>query len=277
MTSDRGGPRRTGYGGAITLVGVLNASPVTPVPQVAPIDAGPVVGARGGVLPYDAVLFDLDGTLTDPEVGITASYRYALDVVGRSADPDADLSWVIGPPLRENLTLLGVPVADLPAAADAYRRRHLDVGLYEAVLVPGIADLVRRLDAAGVLVALATAKPTLEGELTLAHFGLTSSFAVIGGNTDSGSLTKAEVVADALRLLGSPDPERVAMVGDRRHDIEGATVNGVTSVGVAWGFAADGELAAAGADHVVSSVAELGQLLSRPRAHAATRTRETHR
>jgi phosphoglycolate phosphatase len=231
------------------------------------------------VAPFDAVLFDLDGTLTDPEVGITGSYRYALEAIGRPADPEADLRWVIGPPLRENFTLLGVPSSQMPAAEAAYRRRHLDVGLYEADLVPGMAELVRSLDAAGVLVALATAKPELEGALTLAHFGLESSFAVIGGNTDDGSLTKADVVAGALRLLGNPDPGRVAMVGDRRHDIEGAAANGVTSVGVAWGFAADGELLAAGADHVVSSVAELGRLLSLPGTSSdpTSRTRGTSR
>jgi len=210
----------------------------------------------------DTVLFDLDGTLTDPEVGITASYRYALAAVGRPADAGADLSWVIGPPLTENLTLLGVPAGELPVAEDAYRRRHRDVGLYEAALVPGIAELVASLDAAGVQVALATAKPTEQGELTLAHFGLAEYFTVVAGNTPAGVLSKADVVADALRLLGSPDPVRVAMVGDRRHDIEGAAANGVTSIGVAWGFAADGELVAAGADHVVASVAELGGLLA---------------
>jgi len=225
---------------------------LTPVPDASPL----------GASPFDAVLFDLDGTLTDPEVGITASYRYALAAVGRPVDPDEDLRWVIGPPLRENLALLGVPDPEMAEAMDAYRRRHLEVGLYEADLVPGMAELVGRLDAAGVLVALATAKPVLEGELTLAHFGIAAHFAVVGANTDEGTLTKADIIARTLRQLGGPARGRVAMVGDRRHDIEGAAANGVTSVGVAWGFAADGELLAAGADHVVGSVAELGRLLT---------------
>ena len=212
----------------------------------------------------DTVLFDLDGTLTDPEVGITASYRYALAAVGRPAY-DGDLSWVIGPPLPENLTLLGVPAQDMSRAADAYRRRHLAVGLYQAELVPGIAELVGRLDAAGVRLALASAKPTVMGELTLAHFGLAGHFTVIDGDTTPSSLTKAEIITGALGLLGGPDPARVAMVGDRRHDIAGAAANGVVSVGVAWGFAADGELA--GADHVVASVAELGRLLGALAGH----------
>lgn len=236
----------------------MPAGPVTlgDVPNPVAVDAVPRVA-----LPYDAVLFDLDGTLTDPEIGITASYRYALAAVGRPVDPDEDISWVIGPPLAENLTLLGVPNVDLGPAMDAYRRRHLDVGLYEAELIPGIVDLLRALDGAGVRVGLATAKPAREGALTLAHFGLTEFFSVIGGNTEDGTLSKSDVVAAALTVLGGPDLQRVAMVGDRRHDIEGAAANGVTSVGVAWGFAADGELLAAGADHVVGSVAELASLL----------------
>jgi len=168
---------------------------------------------------------------------------------------------VIGPPIRENLALLGVPGEELPLAMDAYRRRHLAVGLYEAELVPGIAELVRLLAVAGLRLALATGKPTMEGELTLAHFGLAEHFTVAAGNTVQDLLSKAEIAAGALRSLGSPDPVRVAMVGDPSHDIEGAAANGVTSVGVAWGFAADGELVAAGADYVVASVAELGRLL----------------
>ena len=211
--------------------------------------------------PLTTVLFDLDGTLTDPEVGITASYRHALAAVGRPVADDVDLSWMIGPPIGENLHLLGVTAAELPVAVQAYRRRHLATGLYEVILVPGMAELVRTLHAAGVRLALATGKPTGDGELTLKHFGLATYFAVIAGNTVQGLLSKADVVADALRLLGSPDPARVAMVGDRRHDVEGAAANGITSIGVGWGFAADGELATAGADQIVTTVDELARLL----------------
>lgn len=218
---------------------------------------------QAGAARFDAVLFDLDGTLTDPEVGITASYRYALAAAGRPVPADVDLSWMIGPPIGENLTLQGVTAAEMPVAVEAYRRRHLDTGLYEADLVPGIADLVKDLEAAGVRVALATGKPTEEGELTLEHFGLTHLFTVVAGTTDDLP-TKSDVVADALRRLGHPDPERVAMVGDRRHDIEGAAANGLASIGVEWGFAADGELAAAGADHIAATVDDLARLLMAP-------------
>ena len=212
---------------------------------------------------FDVVLFDLDGTLTDPEIGITTSYRYALAAVGRSVADDVDLSWMIGPPIGENLVLAGVTPQELPVAIDAYRRRHNPVGLFEAELVPGIPALLERLHGQGVRIALATGKPARDGRLTLEHFGLAPFFEVVAGNTDTGRLNKGEVVADALRQLGDPDPSRVVMVGDRRHDIEGAAVNGIASIGVTWGFAIDGELAASHADVVVTSVDDLAGLLVR--------------
>ncbi|NMR20632.1 HAD hydrolase-like protein [Cellulomonas fimi] len=211
--------------------------------------------------PFDVVLFDLDGTLTDPAIGITSSYRHALAAVGRHAADDADLTWVIGPPIQENLALLGVTAEELPLAVGAYRGRHGEVGLYEAEVVPGIPELLGRLRSAGVRLALATAKPTGEGARTLEHFGLSEHFAVVSGNRPDGSLTKADVVAAALRELGGPDPGRAAMVGDRRHDVHGAATHGLTSVGVRWGFASVDELEEAGAQHVVTTVDELGAVL----------------
>ena len=216
---------------------------------------------------FDVVLFDLDGTLTDPEPGITTSYRYALAAVGRPVADGVDLSWMIGPPIGENLVLAGVTPAELPVAIDAYRRRHNPVGLYEAQLIPGMPALLERLHGLGVRIALATGKPACDGRLTLEHFGLAPLFEVVAGNTETGQLNKGEVVADALRQLGDPDPSRVVMVGDRRHDIEGAAANGIASIGVSWGFAIDGELAAARAGAVVTSVHDLAELLVSPPVH----------
>jgi len=243
---------------------VLLSSPRSQVPGIAVAVGDAPEPARAPLGRFDVVLFDLDGTLTDPEVGITTSYRYALAAVGRAVADDVDLSWMIGPPIVENLVLAGVTRAELPVAIDAYRRRHNPVGLFEAEVVPGIPALLERLRGQGVRVALATGKPAVDGQLTLEHFGLASFFEVITGNTDTGQLNKGEVVADALRQLGDPDRGRVVMVGDRRHDIEGAAVNGIASIGVTWGFALDGELAAARADAVVASVEALSALLVPP-------------
>lgn len=210
---------------------------------------------------HDLVLLDLDGTLTDPQEGITASYRYALAAAGRPIADDVDLSWVIGPPIMDNLDALGVPASEAATVVDAYRERHVAVGLYQAVLIPGIADLLAELQQAGVRLALATAKPESQGRETLRHFGLAGLFDVIGGAPGGASTTKGAVVANVLMRCAPLDPHRTVMVGDRRHDIEGAHENGLAAVGVEWGFAAQGELEAAGADTVVATVDHLRAFL----------------
>jgi len=210
---------------------------------------------------FDHVLLDLDGTVTDPFVGITGSYRYALAQIGRPVPDDVDLSWVIGPGIVDNMERLGVPPSEVDAVVAAYRKRHLSIGLYQAVLIPGIEALLAELGDVGMTLALATAKPEEQGIETLAHFGLDAHFAVIGGIRHPVTTTKGEVVADVLERVGATDRARAVMVGDRRHDIEGAHLNGLAAIGVGWGFAADGELEAAGADHVVETVDELRALL----------------
>ena len=210
---------------------------------------------------YDHIVLDLDGTVTNPFVGITGSYRYALAQVGRPVPDDVDLSWVIGPGIADNLDRLGVPPSEVDAVVAAYRERHTAIGLYQAVLIPGIEALLAALVDAGATLALATAKPESQGVETLVHFGLDAHFAVIGGIRQPVTRTKGEVVADVLERVGVTDRARAVMIGDRRHDIEGAHENGLVAIGVGWGFAADGELEAAGADHVVESIDELRALL----------------
>lgn len=227
----------------------------------------PLPFPAAGPRPVDVVLFDLDGTLTDPFEGITGSYRHAMAHIGRPVPDDVDLGWVIGPPILDNIERLGVPVSQAQAVVAAYRARHVAVGLYQAVVVPGIEVLLADLHRVGVRVALATAKPESEGIATLAHFGLEPYFTVVGGTRSGGPTTKGDVVRDVLgRLVDPPagqplDLAGTVMVGDRRHDIDGAHENGIAAVGVGWGFAADGELTEAGADHLVTSVDELRALL----------------
>ncbi len=210
---------------------------------------------------FDHVLLDLDGTVTDPYVGITGSYRYALAQVGRPVPDDVDLSWVIGPGIVDNLERLGVPPSEVDAVVAAYRERHVAVGLYQAVVIPGVESLLTELVEAGATLALATAKPEDQGVETLRHFGLDTHFTVIGGMRLPVTRTKGEVVADVLERVGATDRSRAVMVGDRRHDVEGAHENGLVAIGVGWGFAAADELETAGADHVVGTVEELRALL----------------
>ena len=209
-------------------------------------------------------LFDLDGTLTDPAVGITSSYRHALAEVGIPVADDEDLTWAIGPPVRDNFEAYGLAADLVEPAINAFRERHTAVGLFEAVVLPGIEDLLDELICRGVRIGLATAKPRPQAITTLEHFGLLSRFdSVSGSRADTHAMPKSEIVADALVRLGQPDPAEVLMVGDRHHDVEAAHANGVTAIGVHWGFAPDGELERAGADHIVSTVDDLAALLRR--------------
>lgn len=211
---------------------------------------------------YDAVLFDLDGTLTDPRIGITRSYQHALASAGVVVDDPDSLTWMIGPPLKANLVAAGLRGEAVEMAASAYRDRHWKVGLYEATVIRGIPELLADLHDVGVRLALATGKGTEQGVETLAHFGLAPWFTfVAGADPDRGRVEKDDIVAHALEALGSPPPGRVAMVGDRRFDIEGAKAAGLTSIAVTWGYADPGELEAAAPDLIAETVDDLRKLL----------------
>jgi phosphoglycolate phosphatase len=209
---------------------------------------------------FDAVLFDLDGTLTDPASGITGSFRHALATVGHPVADDVDLTWMIGPSMRENLVRHGLPADLHDSAIDAYRLRHTEIGLYDATLHAGTVELLDALIAAGIALALATAKPVPQAVRTLEHFGIADRFAVVAGATPDGhTVGKVGIVADALDRLGTPG--RAAMIGDRRHDVEAGRANGCTTIAVTWGYAEAGELDAVAPDHRVDSFGGLAALL----------------
>ena len=217
--------------------------------------------------PPTVVLFDLDGTLTDPRVGITVSMQHALATVGvEVADPD-ELTWCIGPPIIENLARLDVTGDRAWAAVAAYRERYDEVGALENVVYDGIPGLLDALRADGRRLSLATSKPEPVAERILVHFDLARRFDVLAGGTlDQTRSAKADVVAWALDQLGrldsgGPDPADVVLVGDRRHDVEGARAHGIGVVAVTWGYAEPGELELAGPDAVVTTVDELATTL----------------
>ena len=181
------------------------------------------------------VIFDLDGTLTDSARGIVSSFRHALGEIG-AAIPDGDLaSRIVGPPMHHTLHAMGLgDHAD--AAIAAYRADYTARGWAMNSLFDGIAELVADLDAAGVRLAVATSKAEPTAQRIVAHFGLDQHFEVVAGASVDGSrATKADVVAHALAQLG-PLPDRVLMVGDRSHDVEGAAEHGIDTVVVGWGY-----------------------------------------
>ncbi|MFB1297135.1 HAD-IA family hydrolase [Mycobacterium sp. pW049] len=209
----------------------------------------------------DLVLFDLDGTLTDSAEGIVASFRHALHSVG-AAVPDGDLvSRIVGPPMHITLQQMGLGDS-APAAIAAYRADYTARGWSMNRPFDGVTGLLTDLRAAGVRLAVATSKAEPTAERILAHFELDSYFEVIAGASPDGvRSTKADVVAHALRQL-APLPDRVVMIGDRSHDVEGAAEHGIGTIVVGWGYGhrdfADG---GSGALAHVASVDDLREVL----------------
>lgn len=208
------------------------------------------------------VIFDLDGTLTDSAPGIVASFRHALAAVDAET-PDGDLAdRIVGPPIHHTLATLGLGER-VDEAVAAYRADYTRRGWAMNALYDGVADLLADLRSAGVRLAIATSKAEQTAQRILEHFGIADRFEVIAGaSLDGTRATKADVVAHALRQL-DPLPDRVLMVGDRAHDVEGAAEHGISTVVVGWGYGKsdfDAPLAAAPAAHV-ATVGQLREVL----------------
>ncbi len=213
-------------------------------------------------------LFDLDGTLTDPKVGITTCVQYALHSLGIE-EPDLDrLEPFIGPPLKDSfMEFYGMDEEQARRAVEKYRERFSDKGLFENEIYPGMASMLKLLSEKGFRLAVASSKPTVFVEKILEHFDIRQYFRVVVGSELDGSRTdKDQVVAEALRQLFGPKPilyNEVYMIGDRRFDVEGARAVKVESVGVAYGYGGMEELREAHADYIVESVEELQEFLLR--------------
>jgi phosphoglycolate phosphatase len=206
------------------------------------------------------VIFDLDGTLTDSAEGIVASFRHALAQIGAEV-PDGDLiGRIVGPPMH--LTLSGMGLGDqADVAVAAYRADYTTRGWSMNSLFDGIPQLLTDLKSAGVRLAVATSKAEPTARRILAHFALDEYFEVIAGASLDGTRSaKADVVAHALAQL-TPLPDRVLMVGDRSHDVEGAAVHGIQTVVVGWGYG-----------HADFCADQGGLAAATPLAHVATMT-----
>lgn len=204
------------------------------------------------------VLFDLDGTLTDSRIGITTSIRHAMAHLGRPLGADADLDWCIGPPLIDAFTRL--LDGDRVRAADgvaAYRARYGTVGLYENTVYPGISALLEALAADGRILVVATSKPRVFATRILEHFDLARHFRAIHGSELDGTRAQKTELVPWVVAEEALDPLTTVMVGDREHDVLGARAAGVATLGVSWGFGAEGELARAGAAVVAETPADL--------------------
>jgi phosphoglycolate phosphatase len=208
----------------------------------------------------NTLLFDLDGTLTDPREGITRSIAHALERMGREPPPLAALEFAIGPPLRASLArLLGDERREtVEQALTHYRERFADVGLFENAPYEGIAEALGRLRAAGATLYVATSKPRVYAARIVRHFGLDAHFdAVHGCELDGTREDKRDLIAHLLACHGI-DPAAAAMIGDRGVDMKAARHHGLHAIGALWGFGSREELLEAGAERLCASPAELG-------------------
>ncbi|HEV8295687.1 MAG TPA: HAD-IA family hydrolase [Acidimicrobiales bacterium] len=212
---------------------------------------------------FTVVLFDLDGTLTDPEVGITRSLAYALDAVGRPVTDLASLRSLIGPPLIEAFTEMGLTPAEVDRALASYRERYTEVGMFENELIDGMASLLADLVSDGIRLGIATSKPERFAMTIVEHFGIAEHFEVVAGASfDESRRHKDEVIAYAMEGLGDPEPRDAVMVGDREHDVLGARANAIDAIGVLWGYGSRAELEAARPLALVATLSELRALLA---------------
>lgn len=215
---------------------------------------------------YKYVLFDLDGTVSDPKVGICTSVQQALRHFGIDVPDINTLTPFIGPPLRDSFRdFYGIKPEDMETCISYYRERFSTVGLFENEIYDGIEDLLKELKKQGVKVALASSKPRVFCEKILDYFKITEYFDVImGSELDGTRENKLEIINECIRLLfngGVEHREECVMVGDRKFDIEAANTVGVHNIGVSYGYGSRGELTKANAEAIADSVEELKQML----------------
>lgn len=211
------------------------------------------------------ILFDLDGTLTDPGLGITNSVAHALAHFGITVTDRTRLYRFIGPPLMDSfMEYYGFTEEQATEAVRVYREYFADRGWAENTVYNGVEEMLSELTAAGKVLLVATSKPQIFAERILHHFGLARYFTHICGVALQAprGYSKADVIRDALDRAGVTDLDSAVMVGDRHHDIDGAKAVGMDSIGVLYGYGDRAEHEAAGADAIVADVAELKTVLT---------------
>ena len=217
---------------------------------------------------FQYILFDLDGTLTDPKEGITSSVQYALLSFGIKEENKDALEPFIGPPLRDSfMNFYGLTKEQAEEAVAQYRKRFSTVGLYENEVYDGVYQMLTTLKEQGKILAVASSKPKVFVDQILEHFKLKHFFTVIiGSELDGTRDKKEEVVEEALRQLISHDSTKykeTVMVGDRKFDIQGAKAFDITSIGVTYGYGGREELEMEGATYLAETVKELTTILMR--------------
>lgn len=212
---------------------------------------------------YKNVLFDLDGTLTDPAEGITNSVAHALRRMGIDVPPREKLLCYIGPPLSYGFTEYAGVAEERVSDAIAYYREHFaDRGLFENELYSGVPEMLSKIKSAGIGVYLATSKPTVFACRILKHFDIEKYFnGVVGSELDGRRADKREVIRFVLENYGI-SKESAVMVGDRKFDITGAADEGISAIGVSYGYGSREELILAGTDIIADSPNDLCEIIA---------------
>lgn len=206
----------------------------------------------------ETILFDLDGTLTDPYLGITNSIMYALEKLGREIPPREELKSFIGPPLYDEFRRkFGMEDPEAREAVRLYREYYPKKGLYENALIDGAKELLSELSRQGRRICLATSKPEPFAREILRYFGILEYFDFVGAATLDGKIgTKTEVLRHVLEETGV-SPAQCVLVGDRMHDIEGAHEVGMKCIAVLVGFGDRAEFSEYGADYVAEKLMDV--------------------
>lgn len=208
------------------------------------------------------ILFDLDGTLTNPKEGITKCVQYALRHFGIERDCDELISF-IGPPLKEQfMEYASLSEEDGAKAVAIYRERFAPIGIFENEIYDGIIPMLEKLRSQGKILALATSKPTVFAEKIVEKYGIKPFLTQLeGSELDGRNTDKAQVIRNAMEKLGATS-ENTIMVGDREHDLIGAKKNDIKCIGVSYGFGTADELERGGAEKIAHSTGELLEILS---------------
>lgn len=201
---------------------------------------------------YKYLLFDLDGTLTDPGLGITNSVMYALEKFDIKVEDRTTLYKFIGPPLRDSFeTFYGFSGEKSELAVQYYREYYKEQGLYENEVYEGIVDLLMQLKEQGKSLIVATSKPENFAIEILQHFKLYDYFDFVAGATmDKTRNEKADIIKYAMESCNISEKSSSIMIGDREHDIIGANENELDSIGVLFGYGSLEELQRAGATYI---------------------------
>lgn len=208
---------------------------------------------------YSVVLFDLDGTLSDPKIGITKSVQHALQKAGVMVNDLDELEPFIGPPLQVSFQeIYGFNDTQITQAIRDYRERFTERGMFENKLYEDIPALLAQLKQQGYILTIATSKPTVFAEQIIKYFQLESYFdLVVGSHLDGSRSAKGEIIAEVLQQLDSYPKDQFIMIGDRKYDLIGARENQIDAIGVTYGFGSLEELKNEEPTYIVDHVNDL--------------------